>query len=275
MAKRPGSVNLKRRIPKLCHTTTRGIGWHVNYRDPETGIARKHRFDVETEAEAKVAYTKWLTRHLAGDSAPDGAQLVRRVTVRGGVAAAPGSLLEVATGVLRLIEASVRKEGAPRARGTIARPVFVDREKHIKDFLGFINKRHGKGTVAHMRVEDLPMTDVEMFNRHLVDKGYSASQVGKRMQMVKRIIDRAGMRARSVRQQRQRRSAWDFGAPRSCVRRLFVPLGQSVCSRHRRTCRRLHRRAVRSGMCSARAAVFSWRTARRCSRAEIKWEMSA
>lgn len=30
MAERVGSVNLKRRIPKLCHTTTRGIGWHVN-----------------------------------------------------------------------------------------------------------------------------------------------------------------------------------------------------------------------------------------------------
>ena len=68
MAKRVGSVNLKRRIPKLCHTTTRGIGWHVNYRDPKTGIAKKHRFEVETEAEAKVAYTKWLARHLAGES---------------------------------------------------------------------------------------------------------------------------------------------------------------------------------------------------------------
>jgi len=56
MAKRVGSVNLKRRIPKLCHTTTRGIGWHVNYRDPQTGIDKKHRFDVETEAEAKVDY---------------------------------------------------------------------------------------------------------------------------------------------------------------------------------------------------------------------------
>ena len=67
MAKRPNSVNLKRRNPKLCHTTTRGIGWHVNFRDTQTGIAKKHRFEIETEAEAKVAYTKWLVRHLAGD----------------------------------------------------------------------------------------------------------------------------------------------------------------------------------------------------------------
>jgi hypothetical protein len=66
MAKRPGSVNLKKRIPKLCHTTTRGLGWHVNYRDTDTGVAKKHRFAVETEGEAKVAYTQWLARHLAG-----------------------------------------------------------------------------------------------------------------------------------------------------------------------------------------------------------------
>ena len=205
MAKRVGSVNLKRRIPKLCHTTTRGIGWHVNYRDPKTGIAKKHRFEVETEAEAKVAYTKWLARHLAGESGSGEAPPVRRTPARSGVAAAPGSILEVATSVLRLMEASIREEGAPRARGTIARPVYVDRENHIKDFLGFIHKRHGKGTVAHMRVEDLPMTDVEMFNRHLVDKGYSASQVGKRMQMVKRIIDRAGRPEHG-----QQRLAWNW-----------------------------------------------------------------
>ena len=89
------------------------------------------------------------------------------------------------------MEASIREEGAPRALGTFARPVFVNSEIHIKDFLGFINRRHCKGTVAHIRVEDLPMTDIEMFTRYLVDKRYSASQVGKRMQMVKRIIDQS------------------------------------------------------------------------------------
>ena len=193
MAKRPGSVNLKKRIPKLCHTTTRGLGWHVNYRDTDTGVAKKHRFAVETEGEAKVAYTQWLARHLAGGDG-DGAEPKPRAVraSAGGPAIAPGSLVEVASGLIRLMEASVREEGVPKARGTVARPVFTDRQKHIKDFLAFINKRHGKGAAARMRVEDLPMADVEVFNRQLVDKGYSASQVGKRMQMIKRIIDRAG-----------------------------------------------------------------------------------
>lgn len=206
MAKRPGSVNLKKRIPRLCHTTTRGLGWHVNYRDAETGVAKKHRFAVETEAEAKVAYTQWLARHLAGEDAHGAEPKPRSARPSlAGSAIAPGSLVEVASGLIRLMEASVREEGSLRARGTVARPVFVDRQKHIKDFLTFINKRHGKGTAARMRVEDLPMTDVECFNRHLVDKGYSASQVGKRMQMVKRIIDRAGRPEHG-----QQRLAWNW-----------------------------------------------------------------
>lgn len=206
MAKRPGSVNLKKRIPRLCHTTTRGLGWHVNYRDAETGVAKKHRFAVETEAEAKVAYTQWLARHLAGEDAHGAEPKPRSARPSlAGSAIAPGSLVEVASGLIRLMEASVREEGSLRARGTVARPVFVDRQKHIKDFLTFINKRHGKGTAARMRVEDLPMTDVEFFNRHLVDKGYSASQVGKRMQMVKRIIDRAGRPEHG-----QQRLAWNW-----------------------------------------------------------------
>lgn len=206
MAKRPGSVNLKKRIPRLCHTTTRGLGWHVNYRDAETGVAKKHRFAVETEAEAKVAYTQWLARHLAGEDAHGAEPKPRSARPSlAGSAIAPGSLVEVASALIRLMEASVREEGSLRARGTIARPVFVDRQKHIKDFLTFINKRHGKGTAARMRVEDLPMTDVEFFNRHLVDKGYSASQVGKRMQMVKRIIDRAGRPEHG-----QQRLAWNW-----------------------------------------------------------------
>lgn len=206
MAKRPGSVNLKKRIPRLCHTTTRGLGWHVNYRDAETGVAKKHRFAVETEAEAKVAYTLWLARHLAGEDAHGAEPKPRSARPSlAGSAIAPGSLVEVASALIRLMEASVREEGSLRARGTVARPVFVDRQKHIKDFLTFINKRHGKGTAARMRVEDLPMTDVEFFNRHLVDKGYSASQVGKRMQMVKRIIDRAGRPEHG-----QQRLAWNW-----------------------------------------------------------------
>ncbi|MCC5786717.1 MAG: hypothetical protein JJU33_08465 [Phycisphaerales bacterium] len=51
--------------PRLCCTTIRGVGWHADYQDPDTGVAKKHRFAVETEA--KVAYTQWQARRLAGD----------------------------------------------------------------------------------------------------------------------------------------------------------------------------------------------------------------
>jgi len=45
---------------------------------------------------------------------------------------------------------------------TGARPVFVDREKHIKDFLGFINKRHGNpsGSVSRLNRVMANGTDV-------------------------------------------------------------------------------------------------------------------
>jgi integrase len=46
--------------------------------------------------------------------------------------------------------------------------------------------------LARMRLEDLTMADVEEFNQAIVAKGLSASQVAKRLQIVKALIDRAG-----------------------------------------------------------------------------------
>jgi integrase len=43
-----------------------------------------------------------------------------------------------------------------------------------------------------MRIVDLSMEDIEGYNRHIAAKGFSASQVAKRIQLVKAIIDRAG-----------------------------------------------------------------------------------
>ena len=43
-----------------------------------------------------------------------------------------------------------------------------------------------------MQLADLAMEDVEAYNQVLVTAGYSSSQVRKRMQVVKAIIDRAG-----------------------------------------------------------------------------------
>ena len=48
------------------------------------------------------------------------------------------------------------------------------------------------GPSRKMRLADLAMEDVEAYNQHIVATGFSASQVGKRIQLVKAIIDRAG-----------------------------------------------------------------------------------
>ena len=96
MAKRLGSVDLKKRIPRLCFTTTRGVGRHVNYRNPDTGVAKKHRFAAETEA--KVASTRWLARRLAGGDDEGAAARPRVVRTSGGECRAPGRV--IATGAL-------------------------------------------------------------------------------------------------------------------------------------------------------------------------------
>jgi hypothetical protein len=107
-AKRPGTTNAKRRIPKLCYTATRNIGWHAHYRDTESGIAKRKRFGMIPEADAKRADAAWLARHLAGETDDAGATPTKK-TPRGSrsVSAVPGSLLEVASGVFRLMQASV------------------------------------------------------------------------------------------------------------------------------------------------------------------------
>lgn len=186
-----------RRIPKLRFTKLRDIGWHVSYRDATSGMPRKHRFGMVAEAEARRLYQRWLVAHLGGEAlppirpvaaAPDNGlenEGVNRTVV-------PGSILHVATGLLNFERSRARLDGQARARGTIAGDVYRDRTKHVRDFLKFLNGRHEPGIVSRMRISELDMQDVEAFNRHLVDAGYSASQVAKRLQVVKAIIDRAG-----------------------------------------------------------------------------------
>jgi len=55
-----------RRIPKLAFTKTRGIGWHVNYRDPLSRVPRKHRFGMVEREKAFELYNAWLAEHLQG-----------------------------------------------------------------------------------------------------------------------------------------------------------------------------------------------------------------
>jgi len=100
--------------------------------------------------------------------------------------------LRFQSGLIESERARARSEHEPRRRGTIAAPVFRDLNKQIRDFLEFLDHRHGHGAVARMRIADLAMEDIEDYNRYIAVKGFSASQVAKRIQLVKAIIDRAG-----------------------------------------------------------------------------------
>jgi hypothetical protein len=189
-----------RRIPKLRFTKLRDIGWHVSYRDATSGMPRRHRFGMVLEADARRLYQRWLIAHLGGEALPvptakrpvaeSGGDVLENEGVNRTVV--PGSILHVATGLLNFERSRARLNGEARARGTIAGDVYRDRKTHVRDFLKFLNARHEPGIVGRMRLSDLGMQDVEAFNRHLVDAGYSASQVAKRLQVVKAIIDRAG-----------------------------------------------------------------------------------
>lgn len=198
MAKR--GPNQRKRAPKLLFTENRGIGWHVSFRDPSTGSPTRHRFGLvkrEDEAVARIEYHKWLGQYLEHGAPKAAGRKVAPLPPPAEVVTVPteavqGSLLVVASDLLSSLQARVRTDDGPRRRGSIARPVFSDRRRHVRDFLEFLNSTHGSGAVASMQLRDLTMADVEGFNQWAAQQGYSDSQVSKRMQMVKAIIDRAG-----------------------------------------------------------------------------------
>lgn len=183
------------RVPKLKFTTNRGIGWHVSYRDPSSRTPRKHRFNIGDrgrESEARVLFHAWVARHLGTDTGLPTNKERPPAPKRAALKVLSGSLLEIGSSLIDSEQYRVRKNGEARRRGTIDPRVFIDRRKQIRGFLTFLNERHGPGAVAKLRLSDLTMDDVEAYNRHIVAQQYSASQVGKRMQIVRAIIDRAG-----------------------------------------------------------------------------------
>ncbi len=186
----------RQRIPKLRFTTWRKIGWHVAYRDRKTGTPRKHLFNIrerEREPEARILYHAWVLEHLGGSNNASHPTQVEPVPRRRNISnVLSGSLLEIASGLVESERARTRRDDEPRRRGTIAMAVFLDRKKQIRDFLEFLNARHGDGAVSRLRISDLSMEDIESYNRKIAEHGYSASQVSKRIQLVKGIIDRAG-----------------------------------------------------------------------------------
>jgi len=202
----------KRRVPQLKFTELRGIGWHVSYRDRETNRPRKHRFQVETKAEAEKAYHAWVAAFLGDDAeamaaassgkpptpmvepveALAGGKRARSKPKAAKVEAQPGSLLHVASGLIRYEESRVRDEGGGRVPGTITYRECLNKKKAIHDFLGYLNERNGRGAVARMHLADLTMQDVEAYNRQMVEQGFTVNTLRRKMQIIKRIIDRAG-----------------------------------------------------------------------------------
>lgn len=162
----------------------------------DDGVLRRHRFNIKKrsgEPQARILYHAWVLEHLGGEN-------IKAVPTK--LKPAPkrkrddrvlsGSLLEIASGFIEAERLRSREGHEPRRRGSIAAPVFRDRKKVAQDFLEFLNDRYGIGAVSRMRLPDLAMENVEAFNRGVVERGFSASQVAKRLQIVKAIIDRAG-----------------------------------------------------------------------------------
>lgn len=187
--------NRRKRVPKLSFLKTQGIGWHVSYRDPATGSPRRHRFDIAERAgeeRARALYHAWVAKYLGNDISLPTKNQPPQVSKPTGQKPLSGSLIEVGSSLIEAERARIRKDGDPRRRGTIDPRVFSDRKKQIHDFLEFLNTRHGPGAVGRLRLADLTMADVEAYNRHIASAGYSASQVAKRIHVVRVMIDRAG-----------------------------------------------------------------------------------
>lgn len=200
----PPAPKRKRRVPKLCYTAARGIGFYATYRDPTTALPRKHIFGDIDRASAELAYAEWLAAYLRHDPVAVAPQRRRakpapadppRVLPEAEVD--PQSILAVADDFLTsVVDARTRAANAAghdRRQASIAPNTAAAQHRQVRDFLIFLNSRHGHGAVGQMTVRDLTMADVEAYNRWLTsDRGLSSSEVLKRMQIVKRLANRAG-----------------------------------------------------------------------------------
>lgn len=184
------------RIPKLCYSPKRGLGYHVNYRDPVTGSAKKHKFGMISEGEALAQYHRWVADRLNGDApaaaSPPPPKPVKPSQPPRTNQVVEGCLAIVASSFLRQEESRVWDGSGTKARGMISTGVYADRKGYVSEFLAFLNDQHGHGAVGRMRLADLALLDVESYNRKLAQSGFSDSAVSKRMQVVKRLIDHAG-----------------------------------------------------------------------------------
>ena len=112
----------KKRASKLKHTTNQNIGWYVSYRDPNTGMPRRHRLGMASREQVERAYHECVAFHLRGET--PGVKPSRRTSdlklphpgkgIDGAaVDIVPGSLLDIPHGILRFEVSRVRKELRP------------------------------------------------------------------------------------------------------------------------------------------------------------------
>ncbi len=118
----------KKRVPKLTYTRLRNIGWHVSFRDADTGMPRRHRFGMVSREEAEAAFHEWVATHLRNETVVVKHRVGRRkldeqlkVPEPKGVPAeiVAGSLLEITSGLLIHDESRVSDEAGTRRRGTM------------------------------------------------------------------------------------------------------------------------------------------------------------
>ncbi len=172
-------------IPKLQFTENRGVDWRVACPDTRTGTPRKNRFGISERIraeEALAAYHRWLGEHLNGETPkPESAQKPmssKQVEATPSpadtpTASEPESVMDIASGLIASLEARVRAPDERRRQGTIARRGFLDRRRHIRDFLAYLNEQHGKGPALRMLLSALSVSDVEGFNEWVVRQGYA------------------------------------------------------------------------------------------------------
>lgn len=197
-----GKQGKKTRVPQLKHTHSRGIGWHVSYRDPKTNSPTKYRFRVETREEALPLYHAWLGDFLQGTPHQSAKKLPPGKPVRAGqgsdqqksscIGVQVGSIAHVASGLLEYDGLRIREEGAPRTSGSITSKEYEERQRFCEHWFAFVNQMHGYGAVGRIRVDQLTMADVEEYNKALAAVPYSESQIRKRMLVINQVIERAG-----------------------------------------------------------------------------------
>lgn len=107
----------RHRIPKLRFTAWRDLGWHVAFRDQETGIPRKHLFNIrerEREAEARILYHGWVLEKLGGNGKAYPIQIKAPPRPPRRSDMLSGCILEVATAFKKAEQSRVRQPGGDR-----------------------------------------------------------------------------------------------------------------------------------------------------------------